>query len=199
MIMYGEDGKLLFPEEYCKINNIKTLSNDDCYYYIKGNTSNIEEYFKDNFNKLNFEYQLPNFHVWRHTVIDDNDTQELIKNNEFLSKVNEKLKISCFLILESSKNSLINWHFDVPRKGPALNLLLTPEARSASLFTNDMYDLSNLVECKYLPHQFVLYNTDMVHSILNFETVRYMFSACFERGKTDLSWEEAKTILSEIQ
>jgi hypothetical protein len=90
-----------------------------------------------------------------------------------------------------SPMSCVGWHLDIPRKGPVLNLLLTPEARSYSIFADSLYNTSGIVECKYPPHQYVLYNTDRMHSITNFENPRSVFSVIFERGKTDLVWNEA--------
>ena len=101
--------------------------------------------------------------------------------------------------MEISKNSWVGWHFDYPRKGPALNLLLTPDARSFSLFTDTLYDMSNIVECKYQPHQYLLYNTDLIHSIVNFDQPRYLFSALFKRGKENLVWQEAIMLLDNIK
>ena len=64
------------------------------------------------------------------------------------------------------------------------------------IFTYNIPDTSNLIECKYQPNQFFLYNTEILHSILNFEETRYIFSVIFEKGQQDnLKWEEAKNIL----
>lgn len=195
--IYGPDGNpVKTPEEYSK--DFRPITEEDCFCYIKGDTTNIEEYFKNNFDMSTLKNELPNYHVWRHAPVDWDDSQELIKNNETLNKVSKVLEVSHCVVMEISKNSQVPWHYDFPRKGPALNLLLTPNARSHSLFTYNIPDTSNLIECKYPAHQFVLYNTDIIHSILNFEIPRYLFSVCFERGKTDLSWIEAKQVFSNL-
>ena len=200
MITHDENGNLLFPEEYCKVNNIQPLTNDDCFCYLENiDTSNIETYFKENFHNLNFFAAMPDFHVWRHAIPSYEDLQELIKNNKSLTKIDNVLKISSCLIMEISHNSWVSWHYDYPRKGPALNLLLTSEGQSHSMFTHSMYDFSGLVECRYRPHQFLLYNTEIVHSVLNLGNTRYLFSMGFERGKTDLEWNEAKEILQSLK
>ena len=196
-VIYGPDGNPVpTPEQYSK--NFKPITKEDCFCYVKGDTSNIEDFFKNNFKNLNFTNNLPNCNAWRNAPIDWEDIQEIVKNNKTLIKISEVLQISHCLVLEVSINSQIPWHYDYPRKGPAINLLLTPEGKSHSLFTYNIPDTSNLIECRYRPHQFVLYNTDIIHTVLNFEPTRYMFSVCFERGKTNLSWAEAKEIFSDL-
>ena len=185
-------------DEYCRIKNFGNITNDDCFRQIKSNTHSIEEYFQNNINSLQFFNNAPTKEVWGSCFFDYDTSMELVKNNETLSKINEVLKISNCLILKLSQNSWMAWHYDLPRKGPVINLLLTPEARSVSIFTAEFPEASNIIECKYFPHQFCLYNTDILHSVLNFETPRYLFSACLERGQTDLSWNEAKDILSSL-
>ena len=185
-------------EEYCRIKDFGYITDNDCFAQIKSNTKSIENYFKENLDNFNFDNNASTKEVWGSCFFDYNTSMDLVKNNETLSKIHDVLKISNCLILKLSSNAWMAWHYDLPRKGPALNLLLTPEARSFSIFTSKFPEASNIVECKYYPHQFCLYNTDIVHSILNFETPRYLFSACFERGQTDLSWNEAKNILSSL-
>lgn len=174
------------------------LKDEDCYCPLISDGTSIEKYFHENFNNLNFTHYLPDFEVSRLCFLDHDTKNFLIKGNETLTKVNEVLEICNCMIIELNKNSWVNWHIDAPRKGPVLNLLLTPDARSHSMFLPALYNSVNLIECKYPPHQFVLYNTDQIHAILNFETPRYMFHAYLERGKMDLSWDEAKNILKTI-
>ena len=183
--------------KYFENNRVDLLEKDDCYCYLKGDTSSIEDYFKNNFEEIDFQRNFDNFYVWRHSHLDKESSMKIINTNQTLVEINKLLEISHCFFMEISEMSFVNWHFDTPRKGPAINLLLTPESKSYSLFTHDIFDTSNLIECKYNPHQFCLYNTELIHSILNLDSPRYIFSVIFERGKTDLSWNEAKNILRE--
>ncbi len=174
------------------------LKDDDCYFPINGNTLTIEQYCKDNFNSFNFSCPHSDFHVWSCHHFEYDTVRDIVLNDPTLSKIDKVLEISHCFIMEISKNSWVGWHFDYPRKGPALNLLLTPSHRSFSLFTETLYDMSNIIECQYKPHQYVLYNTDHIHSIINLDEPRYLFSALFKRGKTNLVWPEAIQLLSNI-
>lgn len=184
--------------EYSDLLNLTSITKEDCFCQVNGDTTSVEEYFKNNFNNIIFNSPYPGFNVWKHAYTTPEETLEIIRKNETLSKINQVLEISICSFMEISPNSWLAWHYDFPRKGPALNLLLTPDARSHSLFSRNINDTSNLVECNYQPHQYCLYNTEIIHSILNFENPRYLFSAVFKRGQQDLGWTEAKEILSSI-
>lgn len=183
-------------DEYCKQNFVGKITEEDCFWNFEGDTSSIENYFKNNFENFKFDNNLSTRHVWKCCYFDYPITQQIVSNNPTLTKINKVLNISSSFIMEISKTSYVTWHYDVPRKGPAINLLLTHDSRSFSIFTNTFNDMSNIIECKYIPRTFCLYNTTIVHSILNFDKPRYLFSFVFERGKTDLEWKEAKNLIA---
>ena len=193
-----KNGHILFPEEYCILNNTLKITEEDCFCQIKSNTETIKNWFEKDFDFSLLDNNIPNFHVWKHHHLSPEDSRKIITENETLSSIDKIIKIHHCLIMEVSKNSWVAWHYDFPRKGPVLNLVLTPDAHSHSLFTGNLPDTSNLIECKYYPDQFCLYNTDIIHSVTNFDKTRYLFSVVFERGMTDLSWEESKKLLREF-
>jgi len=198
MITHDTEGQLFFPDKYCEVNKIGPITDKDCFHPLKGNTASIENYFKDNFDNFNFEPKINNFNVWTSHDLDVNSVNKIIDENETLRSINKILKISHCFIMKVNINSWVAWHYDYPKKGPVINLVLTTKGKSHSLFTYNIPDTSNLIECNYQPHQFCLYNTELLHSILNFEEPRYLFSVIFERGQQDdLNWEKAKTILAD--
>ena len=197
----AEDGSILMPHEYCVINNIAPITKDDCFCYINGDASSIVSYFYSHFNDINLTgpYNDLQFNVWKSFCFSKEKCEEIINESFVLKEINKILKISKCMILEVSPNSFLAWHHDYPVKGPVLNLLITTNHRSHSLFTYNIPNTSNLVECLYKPNQFCLYNTDMIHSILNFEKPRYIFSAIFEKGESEeLDWTTAKEILKDF-
>jgi len=174
------------------------LKDSDCYCPIIGDASSVEDYFHTNKDKIEFYQYLPTFDVQRLHPVDEKLKNDFITNNETLTKINNVLKFDYCMIIEMAERSWVNWHIDSPRKGPVLNLLLTPNVKSHSLFVPELYNSRNIVECVYPPHQFVLYNTDIIHSVLTFNGPRYIFHITFEKAKIDLSWEEAKRTLDSI-
>jgi len=194
----AEDGSVLWPHEYCIVNNIKPITKEDCYCQINGDASSVTEHFRKNFtvSQLTTPYEDKNFNVWKSFCYDNDTCEKIINENNTLKEINKILKISKCMIMSVSPNSFVAWHHDYPVKGPVLNLLLTTNHRSHSLFTYNIPDTYNLIECLYQPNKFFLYNTDIIHSILNFEETRYVFSAIFEKGESEeLDWKTAKELL----
>lgn len=174
------------------------ITDYDCYFPINGDTKFIEEYYKQNYLTFDFKKIYDDYDVYTMHIFEHHTVRDIVENDPTLSKIDKIFKISHSFIMKISPNSCVGWHLDIPRKGPVLNLMLTPEARSYSIFTDSLYNTSGIIECKYPPHQFVLYNTDRLHSITNFEHPRCIFSVMFERGKTDLTWTEALHTLKQI-
>lgn len=197
-ITHNSEGQMMSLEDYIKTNNLYAIKDDDCFYSTSGNTLSIKNSFQQNFHLLEWKPVSPHFRGWESYNLNDNTLQELINENVFLYKVNKALKISYAFAMRTWTNTQIPWHYDYPRRGPVLNALLNPEANSRSYFTRSATDTSHLIECKYTEDEFCLYNTDIPHSVINLDTIRYSFSVWFERGATDLSWEEAKEVVSQI-
>ena len=93
-------------------------------------------------------------------------------------------------VLRLDPYTCYNWHTDT-RRGVGINMLLTPNTRSYCAFG---FDPSQLVfkieELKYKPNTYYLFNTQVPHTVYNFETTRYMFSIEFAKDKDELSFED---------
>ena len=199
LITHNEDGCMFSLDDYCKINNLNLINEHDCFYQTKGNIQSIKNYFNNNFHNLEFKAVSDQFSGWEAHNLDDETTHLIIKENDFLNKINNTLKISYAFFMKTRTNTQIPWHYDYPRRGPVLNALLNPEVKSHSFFTRSITDTTDLIECKYTEEEFCLYNTDIPHSVINLDKPRYSFSLWFERGATDLSWTEAVDIIRHTQ
>ena len=93
-------------------------------------------------------------------------------------------------IIKLDPYTCYNWHTDT-RRGVGINMLLTPNTRSYCAFG---FDPSQLVfkieELKYKPNTYYVFNTQVPHTVYNFETTRYMFSIEFAKDKDELSFED---------
>ena len=93
-------------------------------------------------------------------------------------------------VLRLDPYTCYNWHTDT-RRGVGINMLLTPNTRSFCAFG---FDPSQLVfkieELKYKPNTYYLFNTQMPHTVYNFETTRYLFSVEFAKDKDELSFKD---------
>lgn len=194
-ITHDSNGNHLSLEQYCIVNNYQDITPQDCFCSIKGDTSSIKKYFDDHFDQLVFNPVAPAIRGWEAHNFDDTVLQKLINENELLTKINNRFKIFGGFFMKTHPNTQIPWHYDYPRRGPVLNLMLN-DAHSHSFFTRHIIDTTDLVQCKYDQGQFCLYNSDMVHSVINLDQIRYTISLWFVEGREELSWEEARdTIL----
>jgi len=194
-ITHDSNGNHLLLDQYCVVNNYHSITSQDCFCSIKGNTSSIKKYFEDNFDNLNFIPVNPAMRGWEAHNFDDSVLQQIINDNELLTTINKRFKIFGGFFMKTHANTQIPWHYDYPRRGPVLNLMLN-DVLSYSFFARHTIDTTDLIQCKYDQGQFCLYNTDMVHSVINLDQIRYTISLWFEEGRKELSWEEARdTIL----
>ena len=89
-----------------------------------------------------------------------------------------------------------NWHTDT-RRGVGVNMLLTPNTRSFCAFGIDSDQLVfKIEELKYKPNTYYLFNTQVPHTVYNFETTRYLLSVEFAKNKDELSFND---LLKDIQ
>ena len=83
-----------------------------------------------------------------------------------------------------------DWHTDTHR-GVGINMLLTPNARSICAFAPNKADqVFKIEELKYKPSTYYLFNTQVNHTVYNFETTRYLMSVEFAKEADELSYEE---------
>ena len=89
-----------------------------------------------------------------------------------------------------------DWHTDT-RRGVGINMLLTPFDRSICVFKVDLdQTVFKIDELKYKPGTYYLFNTQVSHTVYNFETTRYLMSIEFAKNKDELSFND---LLKDIQ
>lgn len=114
---------------------------------------------------------------------------ELIFQDEFFRWLSQRYSFIAG-VLRLDPYTCYNWHTDT-RRGVGVNMLLTPNTRSFCAFG---FDPSQLVfkieELKYKPNTYYLFNTQVPHTVYNFETTRYLLSVEFAKDKDELSFED---------
>ena len=128
--------------------------------------------------------------VWSHDVGFKNfSIPKFVWMTEPLLKVvNEQFPIERCVVLEMLANSVYNWHTDFFR-GASINMKLITENRSHTFFGQTLDDFSDsFVELNYEKDTFYLFNTQYKHSVVNFDTTRYMFSLEFKQDKDSLNY-----------
>jgi hypothetical protein len=99
-------------------------------------------------------------------------------------------------ILKLDPYTCYDWHTDT-RRGVGINMLLTPFDRSVCAFApNKEGAVFEIEELKYKPATYYLFNTQVSHTVYNFETTRYLMSVEFAKDKNELTFDD---LVSDIQ
>jgi hypothetical protein len=129
----------------------------------------------------------------------------------FVKWLNEKHPFKMFLSY-MLPNSLYDWHTDGVR-GPVLNLLLSAndeESISHSVLVRNYEALNkrsayasqslpkNFVELKYEPQTYFIFNSQITHSVWNFNKIRYLITTIFEEKKDKLTYAQLKQEIKEF-
>lgn len=88
------------------------------------------------------------------------------------------------VIIKMNPMTFYNWHTDVGRNC-AINMLVE-NVKSHCIFTeNNNVNSRSIVELAYKPLKYYLFNTQIEHSVLNFEKPRYLLSITFKEKNYD--------------
>ena len=100
-------------------------------------------------------------------------------------------------IIKLEPNTYYDWHVDTDR-GAGVNLLLNP-SQSHCLFNRDFKRGKSLeqgnvngsfVELKYKPHTYYIFNSQVAHSVYNFDDTRYLLTVDFKEYKDKLTYNQ---------
>lgn len=153
-----------------------------CYKHLCGSTV-IVSYFNTNKDHLSFEDYF-GFKVSQIPL-------PIILQEPLLNSIHQSYKIKSGGIIRLDPNRCYRWHQDAVRGG-SVNMLLYHK-ESFVLFGNavsDSDDQFEIMRMEYEPNQFYLFNNQAMHTVVNFDSPRYMFTIEFELDKTKLSYDE---------
>ena len=151
-------------------------------YYELINKSNITQRLLDTAHNSSQWIDYYNFKaklVPPEMLFEDEFFKWLVKRYDFIAGILKLDPYTCY-----------DWHTDT-RRGVGINMLLTPEARSICAFTHNKEDaVFKIEELKYKPSTYYLFNTQVPHTVYNFETTRYLLSIEFAKDKNELTFDD---------
>jgi len=93
-------------------------------------------------------------------------------------------------ILRLDPYTCYDWHTDT-RRGVGINMLLTPHQRSFCVFApNRDEEVFKIEELPYKLNTYYIFNTQVEHTVYNFETTRYLLSIEFAKEKHELTFKD---------
>jgi hypothetical protein len=162
-----------------------------CYLKLCG-SSVIQRYFQENKSELSFQ---PYYGFDVSTIPLDLALQEPL-----LASLHRKHQIMGAGIIRIDKDRCYKWHCDAVR-GATINMLLS-ESNSMVLFGNmskDSEDQYEVIRLDYEVGSFYAFNTQAMHTVINFDEPRYLFTIEFCEDKRQLSYNNLIESLSELQ
>ena len=91
-------------------------------------------------------------------------------------------------ILRSDPYTCYDWHVDTVRK-VSINMLINSDLRSVCVFSkNKQQTVFDIEELKYQQNIYYIFNTQIPHTIYNFEDTRYLLSVEFLKDSANLSF-----------
>jgi hypothetical protein len=160
------------------------IDSKNCYSAFNQKSISIAKFFKENIGKLSFL----DYYAWSAAPLN----LDLVFQEPILKKINEQFPIHVAGILKIAPNRCYSWHQDDDR-GACINMLLTLDHTSYCLFGNKsvdsvaQYDTTTL---NYEKDTFYLFNNQVMHTVINFDQPRYLFSLEFREHKKNLTYQD---------
>ena len=152
-------------------------------YYELYNKSNITQDLSDfSFSQTGKWFNYFNFQVKQ-------IPQDLLNKDPFFVWLTERYKYIAG-VLKLEPYVCYDWHKDT-RRGVGLNMLITPNINSYCLFAaNRDTVVFKVDELQYKPNTYYLFNTQVDHTVYNFESTRFLLSIEFELDKDNLTFDQ---------
>lgn len=117
-------------------------------------------------------------------------SDEIWYKEPLLRTITQRFPIEVAFIIRSLPNNIYNWHTDGTRAA-SINLKLSLESPSHTMFGEPLDDWNDkFVELDYEFKTFYLFNTQHRHSVINFNSYRYLFSVQFGQTKDEITYKE---------
>jgi len=160
---------------------------DDCFYEIPHTFLIDTKEVIDKFGDLN---NWGEYYAFRAKPLPN----KYIEQNKFLTWLNNIYNFELILFYYPPYY-IYNWHIDI-RRGATLNMLLNFDGDSHCIFCKDkeFQDKKTFYfqELVYKPNKFYLFNTQVSHSVYNFDKPRFLIGTEFKEKKDTLSYKKIK-------
>ena len=148
----------------------------DCFSEIKTKSNELALYLEDLISSQNLSWDK---HFGFDVIFLDSSW---IQKELALKEINELHRIRQIGLLKVSSKYCYHWHVDDFRQS-CINSLISKDHHSHTLFGEykDVFYYNNLIELKYKPYTYYLFNNQKNHTVLNLDNKdRYLFSLYFE-------------------
>lgn len=152
------------------------INKDECYLEL-GQAANLAAYC----HQVAYVNK-----IWQHIIGWEGTPISLsqVLLDPTIKEINKEFPIIRAGVLRMSPNQVYHWHKDESR-AVSINMLLSAHSTSNCLFgvpknRDNMY----FTELKYRPSTLYLFNTQVLHTVINFQEPRFLFSLEFDPDTT---------------
>ena len=168
------------------------MNQNDCFAEIKTKSNELVLYLEHLISSQDLSWQQ---HFGFDVIFLDNSW---IQKELALNQINKIHPIKQLGLLRVQNKSFYDWHVDDYRQS-CINCLVSKEHDSYCLFGEhkDEWYHDNIIELKYKPYTYYLFNNQKEHTVLNLDNKdRYVFSLYFdEETSYEILKEKFKSIL----
>ena len=168
------------------------MNPNDCFTEIKTKSNELVLYLEHLISSENLSWQQ---HFGFDVIFLENSW---IQKELALNQINKIHPIKQLGLLRVKHKSFYDWHVDDYRQS-CINCLVSKEHHSYCLFGEhkDKWYHNNIIELKYKPYTYYLFNNQKKHTVLNLDNKdRYVFSLYFEEETSyEILREKLKSIL----
>jgi hypothetical protein len=148
----------------------------DCFSEIKTKSTELALYLEDVISNQDLFWQ-------EHFGFDAHPIENIwIKKELALNQIDAIHPIKQLGLLKIPSKSFYNWHVDDFRQS-CINMLISKDHHSYSIFGDykNSYYHNNIIELKYNPFTYYLFNNQKKHAVVNLDCKdRYLLSLYFE-------------------
>tara|TARA_R100000152_G_scaffold13723_1_gene6127 strand:+ start:231 stop:746 length:516 start_codon:yes stop_codon:yes gene_type:complete len=165
----------------------------DCFSEIKTKSTELVLYLEHLISSQDLSWQ-------EHFGFDAKPIEDYwIEKELTLNQINKIHPIKQLGLLKIPGKSFYNWHVDDFRQS-CINILISRDHHSYSIFgeyKNDYYH-NNIIELKYKPYTYYLFNNQKKHSVVNLDSKdRHLLSLYFRKEISyEILREKLKSILT---
>lgn len=163
---------------------MNTLDTEECFSEFKTNTPKLTYYLTENLERLNYSDTSYGSYLFK-------IPRQLVLKETFFEQINEKFEIEFCGVLKIEPYHVYKWHCDQGR-GLAINMLLSQDSLAHTIFRRKDHDILStqfeFLEIPYKKDTYYLFNTQISHTVINFDSTKYTFTVLFKDRK--LSYDE---------
>lgn len=122
---------------------------------------------------------------------------EVVQKDEFLAKVYEAEPFMAGITMMHPM-TVYDWHVD-SKRGATLNMLVDAGACLTMFTTPEANYVRPIRVAEYTPEYYHFFNTQVPHTVFNFDKPRYLFTVEFQKSREEFTPQDLVNLLAKLE